>query len=94
MGFTHAKNTETALGNPVLEHVFAKICIPYIARKNLKIALKRRQIMNETKTNNIVVTINGYGRSNTTEKAEKERLKYWSSFYMKRNHIKGTCSAF
>lgn len=50
--------------------------------------------MNETKTNNIVVTINGYGRSNTTEKAEKERLKYWSSFYMKRNHIKGTCSAF
>lgn len=33
MGFTYAKNTETALGNPVLERVFAKICVPYIAKE-------------------------------------------------------------
>lgn len=42
----------------------------------------------------ITGTITGYSRSKTTEEKEREKLKYWSDFWNKRNQVKATCCSF
>ena len=34
-----------------------------------------------------ISSVSGYDRSRTPEEREKERLRYWSWFWNKRNHV-------
>lgn len=49
----------------------------------------------KTKTNGNWIEIHPNGsRTARTEREDKERLKFWSNFYSKKNQIKATCHSF
>lgn len=43
---------------------------------------------------NTKAKVSGYDRARNLEKSEKEKLKYWSNFWIKKNSVRATCCSF